>query len=195
MNKWYVFFICWISWAGKGTLIKWLLNENIKNLEFVLSCKTREPRNWEIIWKDYIKLSFEEFQKWIDSQEFLEYNFVHNQDYYWTRKTDIIENWIEKWKILLKEIDILIVPTLHKAMKGYENNYSIIFLDLPIETIKERMASRWDDTWWEDYKNRVNSASKEKEFLHLVDFVIDATKPQAQVLKETKDIIMNKIEI
>ena len=57
------------------------------------------------------------------------------------------------------------------------------------------MASRWDDTWWEDYKNRVNSASKEKELLHLVDFVIDATKPQAQVLKETKDIIMNKIEI
>lgn len=195
MKKWYVFFICWITWAGKWTLIKWLLNQNIKDLEFVLSCKTREPRNWEIIWKDYIKLSFEEFQKWIDSQEFLEYNFVHNQDYYWTRKTDIIENGIEKWKILLKEIDILIVPTLRKAMKGYEDNYSIIFLDLPIETIKERMASRWDDTWWEDYKNRVNSASKEKELLHLVDFVIDATKPQAQVLKETKDIIMNKIEI
>jgi len=195
MKKWYVFFICWITWAGKWTLIKWLLKQNIKDLEFVLSCKTREPRNWEIIWKDYIKLSFEEFQKWINSQEFLEYNFVHNQDYYWTRKTDIIENWIEKWKILLKEIDILIVPTLRKAMKGYENNYSIIFLDLPIETIKERMASRWDDTWWEDYKNRVNSASKEKELLHLVDFVIDATKPQAQVLKETKDIIMNKIEI
>lgn len=193
MKTWHLFFICWVAWAWKWTLINWLLEENIENLEFALSCKTREPREHEIIWKDYIKLSVEEFKKAIDDGEFLEYNFVHNQNYYWTRKADVIDNGINQGKIILKEIDMLIVPEVLETLKGLREKFSIIFLDLPIETIKERMIDRWDDVTWEDYKNRILSAEKERKNIPFVDFVIDARKTKWEVLSEVKEIILSKI--
>lgn len=193
MKIWHLFFICWVAWAWKWTLINWLLEENISNLEFALSCKTREPREYEIIWKDYIKLSVEEFKKAIDDGEFLEYNFVHNQNYYWTRKADVIDNWINKGKIILKEIDMLIVPEVLETLGDLRQNFSIIFLDLPIEIIKERMAERWDNVESEDYKNRIISAQKERKNIGFVDFVIDARKTKWEVLSEVKEIILSKI--
>lgn len=193
MKLWHLFFICGVAWAWKWTLINWLLEENIENLEFALSCKTREPREHEVIWKDYIKLSVEEFKKAIDDGEFLEYNFVHNQNYYWTRKADVIDNGINQGKIILKEIDMLIVPEVLETLKGLRENFSIIFLDLPIETIKERMIDRWDDVTWEDYKNRILSAEKERKNIPFVDFVIDARKTKWEVLSEVKEIILSKI--
>lgn len=193
MKTWHLFFICWVAWAWKWTLINWLLEENIENLEFALSCKTREPREHEVIWKDYIKLWLEEFKKAIDDGEFLEYNFVHNQNYYWTRKADVIDNGINQGKIILKEIDMLIVPEVLETLKGLRENFSIIFLDLPIEIIKERMIDRWDDVTWEDYKNRILSAEKERKNIPFVDFVIDARKTKWEVLSEVKEIILSKI--
>ena len=193
MKKWYVFFICWVTWSWKSTLINWLLKENIWNLEFALSCKTREPRPGEIPGKDYVKLSFEEFKKEIEDWEFLEYNFVHNQDYYWTRKKDVIDNWIEKWKNLLKEIDMLIVPHLLENMKSLRKYFSIIYLDLPINTIRERMLSRGASVDNKDYENRIESAQKEKNMKHLADFVVDATNSQEEILREVKEFILSKI--
>lgn len=193
MKKGHVFFICGITWAGKWTLVNWLLNENIENLEFALSCKTREPRQNEIVWVDYIKLTFEEFEEAIERWDFLEYNFVHNQDYYWTRKKDIIENWIEKGKIILKEIDMLIVPSVLEKMKSLRENFSIIFIDIPIEMIKERMILRWDNVSGKDYENRISSAKMEKKFSNLVDLIIDWTKTKQEVLLEAKNFILSKI--
>lgn len=193
MKKWYVFFVCWVTWAWKWTLIKWLLEDKNLKLQFALSCKTRELRQWEKDWVDYIKLNFDEFKKQINAWEFLEYNFVHNQDYYWTRKVDIIDNWINKGKIIIKEIDMLVVPYLLEKMKDLRKYFSIIFLDLPIESIKDRMISRWEEINNKNYENRLASAKKERANIWFVDYIIDATKPQNQVLNEFKEIIKSKI--
>lgn len=193
MKKWHLFFICGLTWAGKWTLINWLLNQNINSLEFAMSCKTREPRPGEIIWKDYIKLSKEEFQKQIKENKFLEYNFVHNQDYYGTRKIDVIDNGILKWKNILKEIDMLIIPTILKDLDYMRENFSIVCLDLPVELVKDRMQKRWDDVDWLDYKNRIKSASEEKKYSHLCDFVVDASASPEEVLVKVKDFINSKI--
>ena len=101
MTKGHIFFISWVAWAGKGTVIKKLLEKKLANFELALSCKTRDFREGEQAWIDYNKLSVQEFQEAIDNNEFLEYNFVHNQNYYGTRYKDVIENGIEKWKIIL----------------------------------------------------------------------------------------------
>ena len=82
MEKWHIFFISWVAWAGKWTAIKWLLNEKINNLELALSCKTREPRKWEILWIDYNKLWVEEFKAAIEAWEFLEYHYIENLSTY-----------------------------------------------------------------------------------------------------------------
>ena len=87
MNKWHIFFISGVAGAGKWTVIKKLLEKNIENFELALSCKTRDYRDWEKQWVDYHKLSVEEFKKSIEEGDFLEYNFIHNQNYYGTKYT------------------------------------------------------------------------------------------------------------
>jgi guanylate kinase len=189
MHKWKIFFICWIAGAWKWTLIKWLLKEVSLNLKLVLSYKTREPRIWEILWKDYVKLSVSEFKEAINRKEFLEYNFVHNQDYYWTKFVDVVDNGINTWINVVKEIDPLILPKLLEEKKIDRKDFLIIFLHISPEIVKERMLDRWDDINWNDYKNRLESARKEEELLHLADYVIDATKTKEEVLNEAIRII------
>lgn len=189
MKKGHIFFISGVTWAGKWTVIKALLKEKIKNLEFAKSVKTRELRSWEVDGIDYIKYSKKEFEQAIKNWVFLEYNFVHNQDYYGTRKQDLFENWIEKGKIIVKEVDMLILPKLMETIKKDRKYFTFIFLDLPINEIKNRMLDRWDKIWDENYKHRVESSIKEKELSYLCDYIINATKTPKEVLDELKMII------
>lgn len=195
MKKGHIFFISGVAGAWKWTVIKSLLAEKHKNIELALSCKTREPRKWETPWVDYNKLSVEEFKKAIEDWEFLEYNFIHNQAYYWTRIKDVIDNWINKWKIIIKEMDILILPKVLEERQDIRKDFTYIFIDIPLETIKSRMLSRWDDVTWADFENRINSATKEKKLKHLADFVIDWSWKPEETLKSLKKIISDKIKI
>lgn len=194
LKKWlkrgHIYFISGVSWAWKWTLIENILKSNIDNLELALSCKTRELRKWEVSWVDYNKLSIEEFKDAIDSWEFFEYNFVHNQNYYWTRKKDVVENWINKWKNIIKEMDIRILPKVLEEHKDLREYFSYIFLDIPIDEIKNRLITRWDDVSWDDYDNRVISAQKERDLIDLADYVIDATQSPEHVLEQFKKILL-----
>jgi len=193
MKKGHIFFISWVAWAWKWTAIKWLQDEKIPNLELALSCKTREPRDWEVLWVDYNKLTVDEFKESIEKWDFLEYNFIHNQAYYWTRFSDVIDNWINKWKIVIKEMDILILPKVLEERKEYRDNFTYIFLDLPIDKIKDRMLHRWDDVTWVDYDYRIESAKKEKDMAYLADYIIDWSWKPEEALEVIKKIIFDKI--
>lgn len=193
MKKGHIFFISWVAGAGKWTLIKQLLEKNIPNLELSISCKTRDFRAWETQGVDYHKLSVSEFQQAIENNEFLEYNFVHNQNYYGTRLADVIDNGINKWKIILTEMDILALPKLKYTHHNIRDDYTYIFLDLPVEKIKQRMKKRWDDVSGKDFENRIQSAEKEINLKNLADHVIDADRNPNQVLKDVYEIISKKI--
>lgn len=193
MKKGHIFFISGVAGAGKGTVIKKLLEEKLENFELALSCKTREPREGEVLWVDYNKLTTQEFQLAIEKWEFLEYNFVHNQNYYGTRYRDVIENGIEQGKIIFKEMDILALPKLLKSRPDLREDFSYIFLDLPIVKIKERMSTRWDCTEWVDYENRITSAKKESALQHLADHVINADQSPEWVFSEILTIITKKL--
>jgi guanylate kinase len=67
-----VFVITGPSGAGKGTLIKGLL-ERVPGLEVAVSATTRAQRPGETDGHDYWFLSDEEFTRRVDSGEFLEY--------------------------------------------------------------------------------------------------------------------------
>jgi guanylate kinase len=193
MKKGHIFFISGVAGAGKGTVIKKLLEEKLENFELALSCKTREPRENEILWVDYNKLSTQEFQQAIKNWEFLEYNFVHNQSYYGVRYSDVIDNWINKGKIVLKEMEILWYQKFLETRPDLKKYYSYIFLDLPIEKIKERMITRWDCTEWKDFEMRIDSAKKESALKDIADYIIDADQTQEQVFSEVLEIITKKI--
>ena len=60
------------SGAGKSTLIKASL-EAVPELAYSVSATTRGPRPGEVDGKDYIFLSREEFERWIEEDRFLEW--------------------------------------------------------------------------------------------------------------------------
>lgn len=190
--KGHIFFISGFAGAGKWTVIQGLLESNIPRLELALSCKTREYREGENH-NDYIKLSVEEFHRLIDAGEFLEYNFVHGQNYYGTRYKDVIDNGIAQGKLVLKEMDILILPKVLEERNDLREYFTYIFLDIPEEKIKERMIKRGDDVTGKDFEMRMLSAQKEKDLLHLADYVIDGTQTKEEVLQEVKNIILQRV--
>ncbi len=60
------------SGAGKSTLIRAAL-DTIDDLAYSVSATTRKPREGEVDGRDYIFLSREEFEEWIDEGRFLEW--------------------------------------------------------------------------------------------------------------------------
>ncbi|MCP4522777.1 MAG: hypothetical protein GY828_01005 [Candidatus Gracilibacteria bacterium] len=192
MNKGHIFFLSGVAGAGKGTVIQKLLEANIPDFKLALSCKTRDYRIGEKEGVDYNKLTIEEFQKGINNGEFLEYNFVHNQNYYGVRYSDVIENGIEKGKTILKEMEILGYEKFLQQRPDLKPYYSYIFLDLPIEKIKERMISRGDSVEGVDYEKRIESAQKESAKKHIADHIVNADQTPEEVFQEVLSIISKK---
>ncbi len=60
------------SGAGKSTLIRQALDA-IPELAYSVSATTRKPREGEVNGRDYIFLTREEFEKWIEDGRFLEW--------------------------------------------------------------------------------------------------------------------------
>ena len=60
------------SGAGKSTLIRAALDA-VPSLAYSVSATTRRPREGEVDGRDYIFLTREEFEKWIDEGRFLEW--------------------------------------------------------------------------------------------------------------------------
>ena len=78
MRRGKTFIICGPSGVGKGTVIGKLLAED-PSLYFSVSATTRDPRPGEENGVHYHFLTREQFQKWIDEDQFLEHaQFVGN---------------------------------------------------------------------------------------------------------------------
>ena len=60
------------SGAGKSTLIRQALSE-IPELSYSVSATTRKPREGEVDGRDYVFVSREEFERWIEEGKFLEW--------------------------------------------------------------------------------------------------------------------------
>jgi len=189
---WHIFFIMWVSGAWKWTLLK-----NLKNLDIdfhiPLSYKTRNIRETETNHIDAHFISRDEFFSSIQKEEFLEYALVHDLDYYWTKYEDVIKNWIEKQKIVIKELDILWLKRLKKQKPEFDEKYTTIFLNIPEDVLKLRIESRWALMSNEELQKRINSSETEiTEAQEICNFIIDATKSEAEVFNEVLEIIKNK---
>ena len=89
------------SGAGKTTLVNLL--SKLNNFVVSVSHTTRQPRQNEILNKDYYFVSEKEFKKLIHNQEFLEYAKVFN-NFYGTTRTPVIDS-LNKGKNVLFDID------------------------------------------------------------------------------------------
>ena len=89
------------SGAGKTTLVKML--SKLDNFEISISHTTRQPRQNETPNKDYFFIDENEFKRFIQNEEFLEYAKVFN-NFYGTTRTPVIDK-LNKGKNVLFDID------------------------------------------------------------------------------------------
>ena len=160
-----LFVISGSSGVGKGTLLKSFL---AKHNEFKLSvsCTTRKPREGEEHGKNYFFVTEEEFQKNIDSNEFLEWaEFSGNK--YGTQRT-YVENKLAEGKNIILELDTIGALNVKKIMP----NATLIFIMPPsFEELEARLRGRHTET--EDaIQKRLSSTKLEIQNSQNYDFRI-----------------------
>ena len=120
----------------------------------------------------------------------MEYALVHDLDYYGTKFEDVIDNWINLWKMVIKELDIIWLEDLRKNRPELDEKYTTIFLNIPEKVLRERIEKRWAFMSDEELEKRINSAIvEERKAREICDYIIDATASEQEVLEEFLRII------
>lgn len=167
------------SGAGKGTIIKKLLENNSKNRWLSVSATSRKPREGEKEGINYYYITEEEFKKRIKEDYFLEYtNYAGN--YYGTPKEYIKEK-------VTKGIDVILEIEIEGANNIKKLIPEALFIFIMPPSLKElvrRLKGRGTETN-EKIIKRFNAAYKE---------VNEVTKYNYVVVNDEVDIAVDKIE-
>ena len=127
------------SGSGKTTIVRHLLGKEDLNLEFSVSCTTREPRGEEVDGKDYYFISLETFKKHIKSEEFVEWEEVYRDNFYGTLKNEVERIWA-KGKNVIFDID---VAGGLRIKKKFPTETLAVFVKPPsIDELKIRLKKR-----------------------------------------------------
>ena len=188
-KKWHLYFIMWVSGAGKWTVLNALKSEDSTKYQFLKSYVTRRMRPWEVNGDIYWFISKEDFEEWIENNEFLEYEINHKIAYYGTKNSEVFQ-WLEDWKLLIKEIDTKWLIQLQAKHPEIRERFSSIFLDIPDEVLRKRFFDR--NPWGkeQDLLNRIESADFERsQAKQYCDHIVDWSRTPKIVLEEIKKII------
>ena len=91
------------SGAGKSTLIRAALDA-VPELAYSVSATTREPRPGEVDGRDYVFLTREEFESWIEEGRFLEYA-EYSGNLYGTPEQKV-EEFLDEGRSVILEIEL-----------------------------------------------------------------------------------------
>jgi guanylate kinase len=128
------------SGAGKSTLIKASL-ESVPELAYSVSATTRGPRPGEVDGKDYIFLSREEFERWIEEGRFLEWA-EYSGNLYGTPEQKV-EELLEDGKSVILEIELQGA----RLVRNKRPDAVMVFVRAPsLEETRRRLAGRATET-------------------------------------------------
>ena len=174
------------SGSGKTTIVRHLLKQEDLNLEFSISCTTREARGEEVHGKDYYFISLEEFKKHIKAEDFVEWEEVYRDNFYGTLKSEVERIWA-KGKNVIFDIDVS--GGLRIKHKFPEETLAVFVKPPSVDELKRRLKQRSTES--EDKINmRVAKASVELATAPQFDKIIknydlDPAKEEAyQLVKE-----------
>ncbi|MCR5271899.1 MAG: guanylate kinase [Lachnospiraceae bacterium] len=154
------------SGAGKGTLMKRLIDKYTNSYALSVSATSRKPRPGEEDGREYFFKTKEEFETMISNGELLEHaNYVGN--YYGTPKEYVFKKMEEGYDVIL-EIEI---QGAMQVKKMYEDAL-LMFVSTPdAKTLKTRLTGRGTET--EDVINsRLKRACEEAEGIEKYDYLI-----------------------
>jgi guanylate kinase len=176
------------SGSGKTTLVKHAL-EAFPELEFSISCTTRQPRGSEVHTVDYHFITPEEFRQKIAADAFVEYEEVYTDKYYGTLKSEVEKIW-NKGKVVIFDVDVKGGISLKKY---FGEKALSIFIEPPsIEELERRLISRNTDDA-ETIKTRVAKAEEEMTYAGEFDKIVINTDLDV-AKKEIESLIKNFIE-
>ncbi len=167
------------SGSGKTTIVRHLLAQEDLNLEFSISCSTREPRGQEADGKDYYFISWEEFKKHIKAEEFVEWEEVYTNNYYGTLKSEVERIWA-KGKNVIFDIDVS--GGLRIKSKFPQETLAVFVKPPSVDELKRRLKERSTET---DEKINMRIAKAHVEL---------ATAPQFDKIIKNYDLDVAKAE-
>lgn len=145
------------SGAGKTTIAKRLLAE-YPQIRFSTSATTRPPRHNEKDGVDYHFLSDEEFDKRIENNEFLEWEFYSGNKYGTLRSE--VDKLVETGYFPLLDIEVKGALNIQQL---YESDAISIFIKPPsMEVLEKRLSERGSETD-ESLDKRLKRAKMEME--------------------------------
>ena len=128
------------SGAGKSTLIQAALAA-IPELAYSVSATTRPPRDGEVDGRDYVFLSREEFERWIEEGEFLEWA-EYSGNLYGTPERKV-EEAIQGGRSVILEIELQGARMVHDKRP----EASMVFVRAPsLEETRRRLEGRATET-------------------------------------------------
>ena len=175
------------SGAGKTTLVRHAL-ESLDNIQFSISCTTREKREGEEHGKDYYFLTPDEFKTKIANNEFVEHEEVYRDNFYGTLKSEV-DRITEEGNSVIFDIDVIGALNIKRL---YGEQCLTVFVNPPsLEILKERLISR--NTESEDkLKQRLDKAGIEMEKAKEFDIILlndDLETAKAKTLEIITDFI------
>lgn len=162
------------SGAGKSTLIRASL-EAVPELAYSVSATTRDPRPGEVDGKDYIFLSREEFERWIEEGRFLEWA-EYSGNLYGTPEQKV-EEFLDEGKSVILEIELQGA----RQVRMQRPDAVMVFVRAPsLEETRRRLTGRATETE-EALENRLATAVGEVAARDEFDFeVVNADREQAR---------------
>lgn len=165
MNKGILVVVSGFSGAGKGTVMKRLL-EKYDDYGLSVSATTRKPREGEVDGREYFFRSREEFEKLIEEDALIEYaQYVGN--YYGTPRA-YVEEQLSKGKNVILEIEI------QGARKVKEKipEALLVFVTPPtVEELKNRLVGRGTETE-EVIADRLARAAEEAQGMGSYEYIL-----------------------
>lgn len=171
------------SGCGKSTLLKEVY-KHIEDYYFSISTTTRNPRVGEQNGVDYYFTTKEEFEKGIESGEFLEYAKVHD-NYYGTSLKPINEA-LNEGKLVIFDIDVQGHEIVREKLDSIVTS---VFITTPsLKVLDERLKARNTDDIeviekrLKNAKIEINSIDKYDYFL-VNDDLIEASSKLVSIAK------------
>ncbi|MDM1043583.1 guanylate kinase [Myroides sp. 1354] len=167
------------SGSGKTTIVRHLLEQGDLNLDFSISCTSREARTGEENGKDYYFISLEDFKKHIKNDDFLEWEEVYRDNFYGTLKAEVERIWALGKNVIF---DIDVAGGLRIKRKFPDETLAVFVKPPSIDELKIRLKKRSTES--EDKINmRIAKASVEL-----------ATAPQFDTIIKNYDLDTAKEE-
>ena len=167
------------SGSGKTTIVRHLLKQEDLNLEFSISCTTREPRGEEVHGKDYYFISLEEFKKHIKAEDFVEWEEVYRDNFYGTLKSEVERIWAKNKNVIF---DIDVAGGLRIKSKFKQETLAVFVKPPSIDELKIRLKKRSTET---DDKINMRIAKASVEL---------ATAPQFDTIIKNYDLDVAKVD-